>query len=181
MWVLNLIDLSIRRKTYKGRKIFFTSIYSLALQRCEMSWLPRLVDRAKAPNKRAKFQRGKSALNSVLEVVDSMTRAHFGHASRDGVLFIHGGQSPSGRLQSDLVAIVGPDPTANVTSPVGAGSGSGGLSHHASVVLRNKFLVSIGGWDGKKRSSGVMVADLDNLVKGMEPFVLMNTKACCEV
>ena len=37
------------------------------------------------------------------------------------------------------------------------------------------------GWDGKKRSSGVMVADLDDLVKGMEPFVLMNTKACCEV
>ena len=109
-----------------------------------------------------------------------MTRAHFGHASRDGVLFIHGGQDASRRLQADVVAVAGPGPTAtvDVPNPGGIEMGTGGLSHHASAVLRDKYLVSIGGWDGRKRSSGVMVADLDDMAKGMEPFRLTKTKAC---
>ena len=107
-----------------------------------------------------------------------MTRAHFGHGSRDDVLFIHGGQDASGRLQAGVVAVAGPGPTVQSPDHGGMGMGTGGLSHHASVVLRDKYLVSIGGWDGRKRSSGVMVADLDDLPKGMEPFTLIKTKAC---
>ena len=107
-----------------------------------------------------------------------MTRAHFGHASRDGVLFIHGGQDASGRLQAGVIAVTGPGPTVDAPISRGLGTGTGGLSHHASAVLRDKYLVSIGGWDGRKRSSGVLVADLDDLTKGMEHFRLMKTKAC---
>ena len=109
---------------------------------------------------------------------EEMTRTHFGDASRDGVLFVHGGQDASGRLQSGVVVVGGPGPTVDEAIPRTGTTGAGGLSHHASAVLRDKYLVSIGGWDGRKRSSEVLVADLDDLAQGIVPFSLMKSKAC---
>ncbi|XP_064597459.1 LOW QUALITY PROTEIN: kelch domain-containing protein 9-like [Liolophura sinensis] len=40
-------------------------------------------------------------------------------------------------------------------------AGSPALSHHACVVIENRYIVLIGGWDGKVRTSAVYIYDTD--------------------
>ncbi len=94
-----------------------------------------------------------------------MRRCFFASAQlTSGDLIIHGGQEkelgkpkcqtfllkrlPDGLSPPELVQ-TDPDQSPN-------------LSHHAAVLLEDRFFVVIGGWNGRKRSSEVFVLDLNS-------------------
>ncbi|XP_005099748.1 kelch domain-containing protein 9 [Aplysia californica] len=81
---------------------------------------------------------------------------HIGAVIR-GALYVHGGilesgsTKPSNQLfRMDLTSTM----WAELRTP-----GSPALSHHAAVVSEDRYLILIGGWDGKRRTADVNVFD----------------------
>ncbi|CAL1536477.1 unnamed protein product [Lymnaea stagnalis] len=75
----------------------------------------------------------------------------------DNTLYIHGGmQDVSSKFPSNQFFKL------NLTSTVWEQirtPGSPALSHHAAVVLENRYMVLIGGWDGRKRVANLHAYD----------------------
>lgn len=79
-----------------------------------------------------------------------------------GSLYIHGGiTSKSSNTPSDKLYVM--SMSDKIWQEIYA-SGSPTLSHHTCVPLQNKYILFIGGWDGRKRTSNVHIFDTEKKI-----------------
>lgn len=79
-----------------------------------------------------------------------------------GSLYIHGGiTSKSDNTPSDKLYVM--NLSDKIWQEIYA-SGSPGLSHHTCVLIQNRYILFIGGWDGRRRTTDVHIFDTEKKI-----------------